>query len=88
MNKSFSEMIKDERYDTECTFKTLNKIADELNSLLNENAYLMAENKELKRQLKMYQNSINEGIEESKANIAMALKACLQSTNNTSEEED
>ena len=49
MNKPFSEMVKEELYDTECTFKTLNKIADELNSLLNENAYLMAENKELKR---------------------------------------
>ena len=81
MNKPFSQMVKEELYATECTFKTLNKIADELNSLLNENAYLMAENKELKRQLKMYRDRVNEGIEESKANIAMALKACLQGTN-------
>ena len=88
MNKPFSEMVKEELYDTECTFKTLNKIANELNSLLNENAYLMAENKELKKQLKMYRDSVNEGIEESKANIAMALKACLQGTNNTIKEED
>ena len=88
MYKPFSELVKDELYDTECTFKTLNKIADELNSLLNENAYLMAENKELRRQLKMYRDSVNEAIEESKANIAMALKACLQGTNNTVEEED
>lgn len=88
MYKPFSEIVKDELYDTECTFKTLNKIANELNSLLNENAYLMAENKELRRQLKMYRDSVNEGIEESKANIAMALKACLQGTNNTVEEED
>ena len=62
MYKPFSEIVKDELYDTECTFKTLNKIADELNSLLNENAYLMAENKELKRRLKMYQDGVNEGI--------------------------
>ena len=48
----------------------------------------MAENKELKRQLKMYQDSVNEGIQESKANVAMALKACLQGTNNTVEEKD
>ena len=88
MYKPFSEIVKDELYDTECTFKTLNKIADELNSLLNENAYLMAENKELKRRLKMYQDGVNEGIKESKANIAIALKACLQGTNNTVEEED
>ena len=87
MYKPFSEIVKDELYDTECTFKTLNKIADELNSLLNENAYLMAENKELKRRLKMYQDGVNEGIKESKANIAIALKACLQGTNNTVEEE-
>lgn len=77
MNKPFSEMVGDELYDTECTFKTLNKIVNELNSLLNENAYLMAENKELKRRIKMYQDSTNEGIKESRANIAMALKACL-----------
>lgn len=77
MNKPFSEMVKDELCDTECTFKTLNKIANEINSLLNENAYLMAENKELRRQIKMYQDSINEGIEESKANMATALRACL-----------
>lgn len=81
MYKPFSEIVKDELYDTECTFKTLNKIANELNGLLNENAYLMAENKELRRQLKMYQDSVNEG-------IAMALKACLQGTNNTIKEED
>lgn len=77
MNKPFSEMVKDELYDTECTFKTLNKIVNELNSLLNENAYLMAENKDLKRRIKMYQDSINEGIKESRANMAMVLKACL-----------
>lgn len=77
MNKPFSEMVEDELYNTECAFKTLNKIANELNSLLNENAYLMAENKELKRRIKMYQDSINEGIKESKANIVMGLKACL-----------
>lgn len=28
MYKPFSEIVKDELYDTECTFKTLNKIAD------------------------------------------------------------
>ena len=88
MNKPFSEMVKEELYDTECTFKTLNKIADELNSLLNENAYLMAENKELKRQLKMYRDSVNESIEEGKTNIAIALRACLRGTNNTIKEED
>lgn len=77
MNKPFSEMVKDELYDTECSFKTLSKIANELNSLLNENAYLMAENKELKRRIKMYQNGTDKGIKEGQANIAMALRACL-----------
>lgn len=81
MNKPFSEMVKDELYDTECAFKTLNKIVNELNSLLNENAYLMAENKDLKRRIKMYQDSINEGVKESRANIAMALKASLNMEN-------
>lgn len=74
MNKPFSEMVKDGRYDTEWTLKTLDKIANEVNSLLNENARLMVENKELKRQIKMYQDSINEGIKESRANMTMALK--------------
>lgn len=73
---------------TESFYKTLSKVTSELNDILYRNAYLEAENMELKRQLKMYQDSVNEGINESKANIAMALKACLQSTNNTSEEED
>lgn len=77
MNKPFSKMVEDELCDTECTFKTLNKIANEINSLLNENAYLMAENKELRRQIKMYQDSTNKGIKEGQANIAMALRACL-----------
>lgn len=81
MNKLFSEMIEDELYDTECAFKTLNKISKELNSLLYENAYLRAENEELKSRIKMYQDSINEGIKESRANIAMALKACLNKEN-------
>ena len=77
MNKPFSEMVKDELYDMECTFKTLSRIVNELDSLLNENAYLIAENKELKRQIKVYQDSINEGIKEGRENIAIALKACL-----------
>ena len=77
MNKPFSEMVEDELYDTKYSFKTLSKIANELNNLLNENAYLMAENKDLKRRIKMYQDSINEDIKESRANMAMALKACL-----------
>lgn len=77
MDKPFSEMVEDELYDTKCSFKTLSKITNELNNLLNENAYLLAENKELRRQIKMYQDSINEDIEESKANIATALRACL-----------
>lgn len=77
MNKPFSEMVEDELCDAKCSFKTLSKIANELNSLLYENAYLMAENKELKRQIKMYQDSTNKGIKEGQANIAMALRACL-----------
>lgn len=77
MNKPFSEMVEDELYDTEYTFKTLSKISNELNNLLNENAYLKAENKELKRRIKMYQDSVDKGIKEGQANIAMALRACL-----------
>ena len=88
MDKPFSEIVNEQLCRTESFYKTLSKITSELNDLLYENAYLMAENMELRRQLKMYQDSVNEGIEESKANIAMALKACLQGTNNTIKEED
>lgn len=77
MDKPFSEMVEDELFDTKCSFKTLSKIANELNDLLNENAYLMAENKELKKRIKMYQDSTDKGIKEGQANIAMALRACL-----------
>lgn len=88
MNKPFSEIVNEQLGHTESCYKTLSKITLELNDLMYENAYLMAENMELRRQLKMYQDSVNEGIKESKANIAMALKACLRGTNNTVEEED
>lgn len=77
MDKPFSEMVEDELYDTKFTFKTLNNISKELNALLRENAYLRAENKTLNERIKMYQDSINEGIKESRANIAMALRTCL-----------
>lgn len=77
MNKPFSEMVEDELCDTKCYFKTLSKIANELDNLLNENAYLKAENKELKRTIKMYQDSTDKCIKEGQANIAMALRACL-----------
>lgn len=75
MNKPFSEMVEDELCDTKCSFKTLSKIVNELNNLLNENAYLMAENKELKRRIKMYQDSMDKCIKEGQANMAMALRA-------------
>lgn len=77
MNKPFSEMVEDELYDTEYTFKTLSKIANELNRLLRRNAYLEAENKELKRRIKEYQNNASESFKQAQANVAMALRACL-----------
>ena len=88
MNKLFSEIVNEQLGHTESFYKTLSKVTSELNDILYRNAYLEAENMELKRQLKMYQDSVNEGINESKANIAMALRACLQGTNNTVEEEN
>ncbi len=88
MNKPFSEIVNEQLGHTESFYKTLSKVTSELNDILYRNAYLEAENMELKRQLKMYQDSVNEGINKSKANIAMALRACLQGTNNTVEEED
>ena len=88
MNKPFSEIVNEQLGHTESFYRTLSKVLSELNDILYENAYLKAENMELKRQNKMYQDSVNEGIEESKANIAMALRACLQGTNNIVEEED
>ena len=77
MNKPFSEMVEDELFDTKQRYSILNNISKELNNLLYENAYLRAENKELNSQLKMYQDSVDEGIKESRASIAMALRACL-----------
>lgn len=77
MDKPFSEILEDELCDTKFTFKTLNSIAKELNALLYENAYLRTENKLLNERIKMYQDSINEGIKESRTNIAVALRACL-----------
>lgn len=77
MNKPFSEMVEDELYDIEYTFKTLSKIANELKGLLRRNAYLEAENKELKRRIKEYQNNAGESFKQAQANIAMALRDCL-----------
>ena len=88
MDKPFSEIVNEQLGYTESCYKTLRKITSELNDLMYDNAYLTAENMELKRRLKMYEDSVNKGIEESKVNIAMALRACLQGTNNTMEEED
>ena len=77
MDKPFSEMIDDELFDTRQRYSILNDISKELDNLLYENAYLRAENKELDRRIRMYQNSVDEGIKESRANIATALRACL-----------
>ena len=77
MDKSFSEILEDELYDTKFTFKTLSSISTELNALLRENSYLRAENKSLNERIKMYQDSINEGIKESRSFICAALKGCL-----------
>lgn len=77
MDKPFSEILDDELCDTKFTFKTLSSISTELNALLRENSYLRTENKLLNERIKMYQDSINEGIKESRTNIAVALRACL-----------
>jgi cell division septum initiation protein DivIVA len=77
MNKPFSEMVEDELFNTRQRYSILNDISKELDNLLYENAYLKAENKELDRRIRMYQNSVDEGIKESRAVIATALRACL-----------
>ena len=77
MDKPFSEMIDDELFDTRQRYSILNDISKELDNLLYEKAYLRADNKELDRRIRMNQNSVDEGIKESRANIATALRACL-----------
>ena len=77
MDKPFSEMVEDELFNTRQRYSILNDISKELDNLLYENAYLRAENKELDRRIRMYQNSVDEGIKESRAAIATALRACL-----------
>ena len=54
MNKPFSEIVNEQLGHTESFYRTLSKVLSELNDILYENAYLKAENMELKRQNKMY----------------------------------
>ena len=62
MDKPFSEMIDDELFDTRQRYSILNDISKELDNLLYEKAYLRADDKELERRIRMYQNSVDEGI--------------------------
>lgn len=77
MNKPFSEMVDDELFNTKQRYNILNDISKELNNLLYENAYLRAENKRLEKENKMYRDGVTENIKQGRANIAMALRACL-----------
>lgn len=80
MCKLFSEMVNDEIYDTKYRYGSLSGVANELNDILYENAYLRAENKKLKEQIKMYQDNINESVQENLSNVSEFLKFCLNKT--------